>query len=195
MNVKRGFTIFVANSHSTSCLCFSKLNRRYTCEKCCILKYNNDEDKWLKEAREATDKQAAASSSSKITNRATQGGSPNEETSPRPRTDLIEDSPEDTDLSLLTNQQSIGNEGTQLHRDTQNERKSDQHSSTNQTSQAQSNPTTSTAQEEDKNRNTSTSVNKQSNRPKSHKICRYYKKNCCMHGARATICCFLRPRV
>lgn len=39
-------------------MCFSKSTRKYTCEKCCLGKYDLDEDEWTQEAQDAITKQS-----------------------------------------------------------------------------------------------------------------------------------------
>ncbi|KAK4320481.1 hypothetical protein Pmani_008647 [Petrolisthes manimaculis] len=39
-------------------MCLCKTNRRYTCKKCCVHKYDWGEDEWIKEAQAALSKQS-----------------------------------------------------------------------------------------------------------------------------------------
>lgn len=169
-------------------LCFSKSNRRYTCEKCCMSKYDGDEDDWIREAHEAIMRQNSNQSKPVIQ---TRNAYPNTQEI-RKGEDEIGSSPEDIDLDLVLNKSSEPSQDQQQPPppNTQSTNVSKAGTSNNNGEGIQVTAWTHTTTEEEQSARTAVLDQGMRQPP----VCKHYRNRVCKYGPSGKGCSFSHPR-
>lgn len=170
-------------------MCFSKSTRKYTCEKCCMGKYNQDEDEWTQEAQEAITKQSKDN-----LRHQTRSEDTDTQADPRVGTETVAEAAggRSTPEPIMVETRGGTPSPTQARKEeeiplSQTQRQEDRKVHTSQT-QSQVDRAQHTTTENP------ASLQSQALRTRPLKICRYYKNNNCKYGRKGEGCSHDHPK-